>query len=343
MKLFEKMKVGNLEVQNRIMFPPMVTYRGSLSNFVTRNCKNFYVELAKGGAGIVVIEMTFINHTSPLFLGLYDDEHISDYKEMINKMHKDSNAKIFIQLGDALPGSCKVDEISENMIEVFYHNFKSAAVRAKKTGADGIELNGAQGYMLSAFLSLTNNRKDKYGGSLSKRMYLIKRILRGVQEVCGKDYPIGVRIDADEFIVGGSSLKHTARIAKELAKQKVAYISLAVGGEMQNTWYPPAYMPDGVNVYLAEEIKKTISKYKTPIVTAGKIPNAHLAESILQNNEADIIGIGRAILCDNEWPIKSKENRFDEISKCLYCNQCMDYPSLQKPITCIRWNNNKKT
>jgi dimethylglycine catabolism A len=189
---------------------------------------------------------------------------------------------------------------------------------------------------------VSNNRKDKYGGNFSKRMYLIKKVLSGIRKVCGKNYPIGIRIDADEFIVGGSTLKHATRVAEELAKEKVAYIGISVGGELQDAWHAPAYMTDGVSVHLAEKIKKAVSKYKTPIVTAGKIPNAHFAESILQNNEADIIGICRAILCDNEWPLKSKEGRFDEIESCEYCNQCMDNPKFTKPITCIK-RKNKKT
>ena len=183
----------------------------------------------------------------------------------------------------------------------------SAAVRAKKTEADGIELHGTC-------------------RNLSKRMHLVKRILTGMHDVCGKNYPIGIRIDENEFTVRGDTFKQTTGITQELAKEKVAYISLSAERQLHAE----------KNEYLSKSINKTVFEYKIPIVTTAKTPRAQLAESKLQDFDADIVEICRAILCDPEWPIKSKEGRFNEIRKCSYCNRCMDYPMPRKPTACIR-------
>lgn len=369
MKLFKKIKIGNLELKNRIMFPPMVTRRGDVNNFMTPECRDFYVDIAKGGVGLLVVEMTFITRTMPLLLGLYDDEQILPFKEMTDTIHASTEAKVFIQLGDAVPSLMTVEEISTEMIDSFFDNFITAAIRAKSAGFDGIELHGAHGYMLASFLSLRNKRKDRYGKNLEGRMALTRRVLSGVREACGKDFPIGIRMNGDEFIVGGNTLSQTSAIATELVKEGIAYLSISAGAKMQDAWHPgdsqvlypypkpapwkgsagysghrcvpPAYMPDGVNVYLADAIKKAVAGYSVPVVTAGKIPDPEFADSILVQEKADMVGICRAILCDPRWPLKAQAGQYEDIVRCAYCNQCMDAPRLNKPTSCIKTTKGK--
>jgi dimethylglycine catabolism A len=370
MKLFEKINVGGLELKNRIMFPPMVTRRGDFENFVTEDCKKFYVNLAKGGVGSLVIEMTSVSKTLPLLLGLYTDEHTAGFKEMTDEIHSSSDAKIFIQLGDSLPPLLNVEEIPLEMIDYFCHNLTAASVRAKDAGFDGIELHGAHGYILSSFLSLRNKRKDEYGKNSEGRIKLTKKVLKGVKDACGKEFPVGIRINGDDFIVGGNTLKQTKIIAKELVKEGIAYLSISAGAKMQDAWHPeenqslypypkpgpwtgsagysghrcvpPHYMPDGVNVYLAEEIRKEIAGYNVPVITAGKIPDPEFAESVLTERRADIVGICRPILCDFNWPVKAETGRADKIVKCVYCNKCMEAPRLMRPTACIQGKNKKE-
>jgi len=294
-----------MDIQNRIMFPPMQKRRRDHYYINPKDCKDFYVNLAKGGTGIIVVEMTFINHTLPLLLGMFDDQHIIEYKNMIDEMHEKSKVKVFIQLEDALPGLCYVDEAPEDMMELFYQNFMSASVRAKKTGADGIELHGAC-------------------SNLSKRMSLVKRILTGMREICGKNYPIGIRIDASEFIFNETTMNRTIDIIHELSKEKIAYISLSGGKSVKKE----------ERVYFTESIKKITAEYNVQIISTDNASKYQLAESKLQCFDSDIVEICRAILCDPEWPLKTKEGRFDEIKKCAYCNRCMDSPIKRKPTTC---------
>ena len=368
MKLFEPINVGGLEVKNRIMFPPMVSKRpAGQTGFMTKDLIDLSVSIAKGGVGIFVLEFTSIWPPQITLLGIHHDGCIPGLRALTDAVHAQSDAKIFIQIGDHLPGLLNIDEVPIEMFYAFIESFKLAAVRAKKAGFDGIELHGAHGYFLAASLSNRNSRKDDYGKNLDGRMKLIMDVFHACKEVCGKDYPIAVRMNADEFIVGGNTLHQTRRIAPKLAEMGAAYISLSVGGKNQDAWHvmdtilsfpypkpgpwddakgysghrciPPNYMPDGVNVYLAEDIRKHVraAGFTTPIVTAGKIPTPKYAESIIEEGKADMVGICRAILCDHEWPNKAKEGRAKDIVKCMYCNQCFDTARRGYYTACQRW------
>jgi len=143
-----------------------------------------------------------------------------------------------------------------------------------------------------------------------------------------------------------------------LAELGLDYISVSAGGKFEDaiptegealdpyTGYsghrsmPPKWMPEKVNVYLAAEIKKTINGagFNTPVITAGRIPTAEVAESVLQNDEADMVAIARPILADPYWPKKYQEGREKEILKCIYCNKCREAEGAFEEVTCFQWN-----
>ena len=245
MKLFEPITVGGMELKNRIMFPPMVSKRAAgQTGFMTKDLKDFYVSIARGGVGSLVVEMTFIWPPQITLLGLHHDGCIPGLKAMVDEIHSESDAKVMIQIGDHLPGLLNIDEVPAEMFEAFVGSFMAAAGRAKQAGFDGIEVHGAHGYFLAASLSHRNQRKDEYGKNLEGRMRLIMQTIQGCRKVCGDDYPIGVRINADEFIVGGNTLHQTRRIAPKLAEQGVAYISLSVGGKKSGCLACDGYHPE---------------------------------------------------------------------------------------------------
>jgi len=370
MKLFEPVNISGMELRNRIVFPPMITRRADLRSFVTEDMKNLYLRIARGGVGLLVIEATY-TYGIPTILGLYDDEHIPGFKAMVDQIHSETDTKVTIQINEALPRIVNVEEVTIEQIERFYDRYIKAAVRAKKAGFDGVEIHGAHCYIIASFLSLRNRRKDEYGRTLDGRMRLLNTVFLRIREECGKDFPIGLRIDGDEFIVGGNTLQQTTKIAAKLAEWGLAYLSISAGGKNEDgvrhpatgcispysdvgPWttevmgysghraMPPAYMPDGVNVYLSAAIKKVVEPFNLPVITAGKIPTPEFAESILQENNADLVGVCRAILCDPEWPKKAKEGRSREIVRCVYCCHCMEDLRIGRPVSCQRWKEGEK-
>ncbi len=153
-------------------------------------------------------------------------------------------------------------------------------------------------------------------------------------------------------------MAHSIPIALNLAELGLDYISVSAGGRFEDalpregealdpyTGYsghrtmPPLWMGEKVNVHLASAIKNSLNQagFKTPVITAGRIPDAATANGILENGgEADLVGIARPILCDPYWPVKYKENREKDILKCVYCNECREAEGAFEEVICARW------
>nr|AWI66878.1 Enoate reductase [Piromyces sp.] len=207
--------------------------------------------------------------------------------------------------------------------------FIQTAVRAQKAGADGIELHATHGYFLHQFLSpFTNRRTDEYGGSFENRCRIIRNIMEGIKKECGNDFPIIVRISADEFHdrVGhperGYHLDEGIRIAKEMEKYGASAIDVSVGSTdalfliVESMRHPIAWRQD-----LAKAIKDAVS---IPVICAGVIRTPAQAEQLLQEGKQDFIGLARPLMADSQWVKKAQEGRENEISRCICCMRCME-------------------
>jgi 2,4-dienoyl-CoA reductase-like NADH-dependent reductase (Old Yellow Enzyme family) len=368
MKLFEPYAIKNkLTLANRIMVPAIVTRLATVEGNVTDGLIERYLLYARGGAGIVVTEAVSVKEqkSGPL-LRLNDDNFIPGLKRLTELVHGESDAKIATQLVHFLKIARsgyrqKVEDLSLNEVKEIPELFACAALRAQKAGFDAVELHFAHAYTGSSFLSRYNQRKDEYGGSLENRLCLAKEVVKAARHAVGEGYVLGARINGDEFTLGGNTLLQSRVIALCLAELGLDYISISAGGKFEDaipragesldpyTGYsgsrtmPPAWMPEKVNVYLGSDIKRTLTEagFTIPIVTAGRIPTAQVAETIIQNNEADIVAIARAILCDPSWPKKFQEGRDHEIVKCIYCNQCRDSEGDFEPVVCVQWKKDK--
>jgi len=368
MKLFEPYAIGSkLTLVNRIMVPAIVTRLATVEGNVTDALVERYLLYARGGAGIVVTEAVSVKEqkSGPL-LRLNDDSFIPGLKRLTELAHSESDAKIATQLVHFLKIARsgyrqKVEDLSLNDVKEIPELFACAALRARSAGFDAVELHFAHAYTMSSFLSRYNQRKDEYGGSLENRLRLAKKVMKAARQAVGEEYVLGARINGDEFTLGGNTLAQSRVIALCLAELGLDYISISAGGKFEDaiprhrealdpyTGYsgsrtmPPNWMPEKVNVYLASDIKRTLTEagFTTPIVTAGRIPTAQAAETIIQNNEADVVAIARPILCDPFWPKKFQEDRDHEIFKCTYCNQCRDSEGDFEPVVCVQWKKDK--
>jgi 2,4-dienoyl-CoA reductase-like NADH-dependent reductase (Old Yellow Enzyme family) len=261
---------------------------------------------------------------------------------------------ICVQLTDSLKiarGGWKqnFNDLTIEDIQQIVGYFRQAAIRSREAGFDAIEIHAAHGYTLSSSLSLRNKRGDEYGGNMNGRMKMVTEVYQTVRDALGPDYPIGIRINGEEFIIDGNTLQQSRIIARKCAEMGFDYISISAGGKYEDSLglipkyelpanyppfggysgfraMPPAWMPEAVNVYLAADIRETVRKagYSTPIITAGRIPNPKIAEVILRNEQADIIALSRPLLRDPDWPRKAREGRDKEINLCTYCNYCIE-------------------
>jgi len=364
MKLFEPTTINNkLNIHNHIMMPPVVTRLATTEGEVTDALIDRYVLYGKGGAGIVVTEAVSVKkRKSGQLLRLSEDEFIPGMKRLTERFHGETDSKIAPQILHFLKISRSgyrqtVNDLTLEEVQEIPELFARAAERARTAGFDAVELHFAHAYTMAYMLSRFNRRKDDYGGSLKNRLRLAEEVVEASRRAVGDDFVLGARINGDEFALGGNSLAQGKQIALRLAELGLDYISVSAGGKFEDaipvegealdpyTGYsghrsmPPKWMPEKVNVYLAREVKKTIndSGFQIPVITAGRLPTAAVADSVLQNGEADLVAIARPILADPYWPKKYQEGREKDILKCIYCNKCREAEGAFEEVTCFQW------
>ncbi len=232
-------------------------------------------------------------------------------------------------------------EMTEKQIKKVIDAYAESALRAKKAGFNMVEIHGATGYLPVQFLSpRTNLRTDRYGGDLNNRMRFPLELMTAVKMAVGSDFPVGYRIMADEWIPGGFTLSESKVFAEKLAELKTAYLSVT-GGSYEAFLTPdiiekssqPCYM-----VGLAREIKQTIA---TPIIISGRILTPDLAETILRNQDADLIGLARPLFVDPNWPQKADLGDIKSINLCNNCGTCFKSVVADRPVLCPQFDRSK--
>ena len=224
MKLFEPLDINGMVLPNRIMIPAMVTRMAGEDGFVNEDIINRYVRYAEGGSGLIVVEAMAVHHSKAgQLLRISDDKFIPGLAEIARRVHDTSDSKILPQILHFLKVSLSgwrqtVDMLSLEDIDLIVEQFGHSVRRAREAGFDGAEIHGAHAYTVASFLSRRNARKeDPYEGqSLEGRLHLIGRIMESVRREVGRDFPVGVRINADEFIRGGYTICDSKLIALRL-------------------------------------------------------------------------------------------------------------------------------
>jgi len=330
-KLFQPVRIGGLEIKNRIVMAPMGTCLANENGAVTSALIDYYVERAKGGVGLIIVENASVLPIRDISrLGIFDDQLITGLRELVEKIKESAlDVKVFVQLNQHVGGQLAagkpaptVNNLSGNDIANIKKEFIKGARRAKRVEFDGIEVHGAHRYLINQFLSpFYNHRTDKYGGSIEKNMRFALEVIEGIRAEVGASYPIMFRQNGSDFVEKGLSVEDASTIAKQLSKTGVDAIHVSAGIPESSEWtaQPMGFEP-GCLIPLAEQIKKAIS---IPVVAVGKINDPILANSIIEQGKADMVALGRGLLADPEFPVKTQEGRTEEIRKCIACRYCM--------------------
>ena len=351
MKILEPATFKNLTLKNRIAWTPAVTCLATDEGFVTDALIDRHVKRAKDGAGFIQVEACgVLDRKSPKLLRICDDDCIAGHKELTDAIHA-YGAKCSVQLIHYVKQSVRtgwkqdVADLSHDDIEEIVRQFAEAGERARKAGYDAVELHAAHGYTLASFISLLNKRTDKYGGNAAGRCRIVVEVIERIRGLVGPDYCVGARINGDEFIRGGSTIKQGVEVAKILGEAGLDFVSVSAGGKTEDgAWYtgysgertmPTSAYPWGCHVYLADAVREVLAPMNTPVITAGRIKSLEHGEEILNEGKADIIGYCRPMLCEPEWITKQLEGRQKEIVQCAYCNVCQDRDRVFEPVNCI--------
>ena len=356
--LFSPYKVGNIEIKNRFVFQPHVPYFASQDGYPTETMKRYYLERAKGGNGLIIIESLMVHPSgiyAPGCILMYNEGIVDAFKDFTERIHK-YGAKVFGQLSHPganivarpaqlasapsqipdINGRVVPKELDVEEIEDIITGFALAAQRLKEAGFDGCELKFAHDGLLRAFASsVLNHRTDKYGGSYENRLRFFTEIVSKIRKSTGQDFAIGVRLCIDEFVEGGITETEGIRFARTCEEAGCDYINGDSGDSMDASMQIfPMGVPLGAGVYLASAVKKAVN---IPVVAFGRVNDPVLMEMILEEGHADFVGSARQFICDPETANKAQEGRLDDIRHCIACNEACIYQCVQaKPIHCCQ-------
>jgi len=362
--LFRPIKIKGVRFRNRIVMAPMNTNYAASEGDSSPQIIDYFVERAKGGAGLIITSAAVVDIDSKKRAGelcVYHDDFIPGLKKLASAVQK-AGARIFLQINhqgaelfsntafqikkavgpSALPHHlngrlCRALSIKE--IEAIRERFIDSALRAKKAGFDGVAVHGAHGYLLGQFTSPdTNRRRDKYGGGFEGRIRLSLEIVEGIRKKAGDDFLISYRMNGNEFISQDTPLDYDESVL--FAKRLSAFVDLihvsAGSGQTPRTtrkMIPLMSSPRGCYRHLAGFVKKAVD---IPVISVGRINTPQVAESILASGDADMVAIGRGMIADPHWSNKAKRGDTGDIRRCVACNQgCMEYLIQEKQVTCI--------
>ena len=355
-KLFESTKIGSIEIKNRLAMSAMdlgFTTEGSIN----KRFIDFYVERARGGVGLIVVGGCYPEMTGKVWksiIGLDKDEYIPGLKKLTDTIHKydtkiaaqilhggRSASSFFSKTHPVSPSSLSHINIKQRPhaltipeIKKVIDGYVAATVRVKKGGFDAVEIHGGMGYLINQFLSrATNKRKDKYGGSLKNRIRFAKEIVVAIKEKVGKRYPVIFRLSGEDFVEDGLKIDESVEIAKELEKAGVDAFNVSPGWHESRTPIMLMSIPRMSYIFLSEKIKDNVN---VPVIGSVRINDLALAEDVIDNNQSDIVSIGRPLIADPELPKKYKKKQFEDIRRCIACNQgCFDSLLGFKSISCL--------
>ncbi|AIF50702.1 NADH:flavin oxidoreductase [Pelosinus sp. UFO1] len=325
--LLQSLQAGSLALANRLVMPPMATSKADSDGKVNSGVLDYYTEKSEGGyLSLVIIEHSFIQQTgkaSENQLSVADDSVIEELRKLANVIHR-NGAKAIMQINHAgsaadekVIGEIPVGpsvlanprkgtiprELTHQDITAIVKAFQNAARRVKEAGFDGVEIHSAHGYLLNQFFSpLTNKRVDEYGGEVHNRIRLHLQVIAAVREVVGDDYPILLRLGASDYIEGGTAIEDSKTAAQEFEKAGINILDISGGF---SGYIVPGNNSQGYFAPLTEAIKQVVS---IPVILTGGIIDAQVAEQLLAEGKADLIGVGRAVFKDSNWAKKAVES-----------------------------------
>ena len=340
MKIFKSFKIKKIKFKNRFSVASMCQYSANNGN-PSRWHYSHLAKLAQSGAGLLMLESTAVNsrgRISKKDLTLINKKNEIEFKKLVSFLKSTNDINLGLQISHSgRKGSAEIPWIKSNtslskkqknwitcapsairrhpkwpvpksltIIEIkkIILDFKNSAIKANRAGFDVLEIHMAHGYLLHQFFSpISNIRNDKYGGSLNNRCRLLIEIIKEVKKVWPKNKVLGARVNGDDWLKNGTSIKDCTYLVNNLKKNGVDYVCVSSGGIIPKTnlKFKPGYQ-----VHLARQIRKM-----TGVITrtTGMIDSLNQANKIINSNSADLINIGRKFVQDPYWLIREMNRR----------------------------------
>jgi 2,4-dienoyl-CoA reductase-like NADH-dependent reductase (Old Yellow Enzyme family) len=355
--LFQPGRIGPLELPSRVLMAPMEKNLCTSDGVVTQRYVDYLVARARHDVGLLRVEATYVDQVGkgrPFQLGAHSDQVLPELERMVAAVHE-AGGRISFELAHcgrqtsslvsghqpvapspvpcAASGGYVPRELTATEIAEITQRFVDAALRIERAGVDAVEIHGASGYLLNAFLSpYTNLREDGYGGSAEKRMRFPLEVVRAIRAAVSPSVPITYRLDAEEFVPGGLTREDTAPFAQELERAGIAMIDAAAGTyESIQATQPGMEVAPGSLLDLGAAIKAAVG---IPVATSGRLGTLEVAEDAVARGLVDFVSIARGLHADAELLSKAKAGRIEEARRCISCAECVALLSLDSPAYC---------
>ena len=348
--VFSPIRIGNMEVKNRIQFSPMVSSLSTPTGAVSPELLGYIKYQAQSGVGVITIGSTPIDHINGVdFFGALDvtsDNNITDLRRISEITHR-YGVKISCELvhagrsapkcfrpnspaiaPSAIPvenGPTDIREMDENDMETVRSEYCEVAERLMKAGFDMVMVHAAHGNLLAQFLSPKyNQRTDEYGGSFENRVRWPLSVLKAMRERVGRGLCIDMRISGDELVPGGMGIEETKAFIR-LAQEYIDTVHISQGLIVEPRYMPytmPAfYLPHCHNVKWSEQVKAD-PEIRIPVTVVGSITTIAEAEEIIASGKADMVAMARQLMCDNQLLYNAYRGEEEKTRPCLRCHEC---------------------
>jgi len=362
--LLQPIKLGPTEIKNRVFNPPHGTTLGH-NGVVTDELIAYHETRARGGVGLIILESMTLHPSygfEEAFLYAGSDKIIPGLKRLGHTC-REHGTPVFGQLfhaGRAVrlshdgsrPVTYSASDIPDEryrvvpmpmpneMVWEMIESYVNAAARLAEAELDGVEVLASMGYLIAQFLNpATNQRDDEFGGSFENRLRFLREILFRIRAKIGQSKTLGIRITLDEKVETGLDASEVVKICQTLeVDNQLDYFSVIAGSTSAPAgWvhvFPPMAVAHGFVADDAALLKQSVNK---PVLVAGRINQPQLAESVVADGKADMVGMARALITDPEFVNKFANGRSDDIRACIGCNQaCVGHRLAHHPISCIQ-------
>jgi 2,4-dienoyl-CoA reductase-like NADH-dependent reductase (Old Yellow Enzyme family) len=354
-------RIGNVEIRNRIVMPPMTTRLSDEEGHVTDASVAYYMARVRGGVGLVTVEMASPERAGRhrhRELGIYDDRFLPGLKRLAAEIHR-GGGKCSIQLGHG-GGHTRFDICGETPVapsaiphpvfEITNETiipramsvmdikntaaaFAAAARRAEQAGFDVVEIHAAHGYLISQFFNAFENRRtDEYGGPLENRARMGLEVLRAVKAAV--KIPVIFRLSVDDYFPEGLQFAEGKQIALWAAEAGADALHIAAGHYRSlpsgARMIPPMNYPDATFLPYAALIKREVT---IPLIAVGRLGDPFQAEEAISSGKADFISLGRTSIAEPEWVEKLR--RGEPQRRCLACNTCINEMRGGAQLRCV--------
>ena len=348
--VFSPIKIGNMEVKNRIQFSPMVSSLSTPTGGVSPELLGYIKYQAQSGVGVITIGSTPIDHINGVdFFGALDvtsDDNMTDLRRISEVVHR-YGAKVSCELvhagrsapkqfrpnspaiaPSAIPvenGPTDIREMDEKDMETIRNEYCDVAERLMKSGFDMVMVHAAHGNLLAQFMSPKyNQRTDEYGGSFENRVRWPISVLKAMCERVGRGLCIDMRISGDELVPGGMGIEETKAFIR-LAQEYIDTVHVSQGLIVEPKYMPytmPAfYLPHCHNVKWSEQVKAD-PEIHIPVTVVGSITTIAEAEEIIASGKADMVAMARQLMCDNKLLYNAYHGMEEKTRPCLRCHEC---------------------